>query len=144
MKSKSIIAILVLFTISSNLSYGQTKSLKKPKLIVGIVIDQMRSEQLYKYEKKYSENGFKRIIRDGFHYKNAQYNYTPTVTAAGHSSIYTGTTPAVHGVIANSWYDRYKKVYAKSVEDSSVVLVGSKNINNTGSSPKKLLTTTIL
>jgi len=143
MKSKTITAILVLFIIHSNLSYGQSTSAKKPKLLVGIVIDQMRSEQLYKYENKYSENGFKKILREGFHYKNAQYNYTPTVTAAGHASIYTGTTPAVHGVIGNSWYDRYKKSYTKSVEDSSETLVGSKKVNPTGASPKSLLTTTI-
>jgi len=143
MKSKTITAILVLFIIHSNLSYGQSTSAGKPKLLVGIVIDQMRSEQLYKYENKYSENGFKRILKEGFHYKNAQYNYTPTVTAAGHASIYTGTTPAVHGVIGNSWYDRYKKSYTKSVEDSSETLVGSKKVNPTGASPKRLLTTTI-
>jgi len=143
MKSKTITAILVLFIIHSHLSYGQSTSAEKPKLLVGIVIDQMRSEQLYKYENKYSENGFKKILREGFHYKNAQYNYTPTVTAAGHASIYTGTTPAVHGVIGNSWYDRYKKSYTKSVEDSSETLVGSKKVNPTGASPKSLLTTTI-
>ena len=143
MKSKTITSILVLFIIHSNLSYGQSTSAEKPKLLVGIVIDQMRSEQLYKYENKYSENGFKKILREGFHYKNAQYNYTPTVTAAGHASIYTGTTPAVHGVIGNSWYDRYKKSYTKSVEDSSETLVGSKKVNPTGASPKSLLTTTI-
>ena len=143
MKSKTITAILVLFIIHSNLSYGQSTSAEKPKLLVGIVIDQMRSEQLYKYENKYSENGFKKILREGFHYKNAQYNYTPTVTAAGHASIYTGTTPAVHGVIGNSWYDRYKKSYTKSVEDPSEKLVGSKKVNPTGASPKSLLTTTI-
>lgn len=142
-KSKSIIVSLVLYIISSNFAYGQTEGLKKPKLIIGIVVDQMRSEQLYRYEAKYSESGFKRILRDGFNYKNTQYNYTPTVTAAGHSSIYTGTTPATHGVIGNSWYNRYKNKYTSSVEDTTVVLIGSKNKNNTGASPKQLLTTTI-
>ena len=104
MKSKSIISILILYIISSNFSYGQSDRLKKPKLIIGIVVDQMRSEQLYRYAAKYSDDGFKRILRDGFNFKNTQYNYTPTVTAAGHSSIYTGTTPSKHGVIANSWF----------------------------------------
>lgn len=133
----------MLYIISSNFSYGQPDSLKKPKLIIGIVVDQMRSEQLYRYASKYSEDGFKRILRDGFNFKNTQYNYTPTVTAAGHSSIYTGTTPSIHGVIANSWFNRYKNKYVKSVEDTTVVLIGSKNKNNVGSSPKQLLTSTI-
>ncbi len=142
-KPKKLITFLVLFLITSNFSYGQTEGLKKSKLVVGIVVDQMRAEQLYRYESKYSEDGFKRIMRDGFNYKNTQYNYTPTVTAAGHSSIYTGTTPAMHGVIGNSWYNRYKKKYTSSVEDTTVVLIGSKIQNNTGASPKQLLTTTI-
>jgi predicted AlkP superfamily pyrophosphatase or phosphodiesterase len=142
-KSKRIIAVLIVHIIGLNFSYGQTEGSKKPKLVVGIVVDQMRAEQLYRYEAKYGEDGFKRIMRDGFNFKNTQYNYTPTVTAAGHSSIYTGTTPATHGVIGNSWYDRYKKKYTASVEDTTVVLIGSKNKNNTGASPKKLLTTTI-
>lgn len=142
-KSKTIIIFLVLHIIGLNFSFGQTEGSKKPKLIVGIVVDQMRAEQLYRYEAKYSEDGFKRIIRDGFNYKNSQYNYTPTVTAAGHSSIYTGSTPATHGIIGNSWYNRYKKNYTASVEDTTVVLIGSKNKNNTGASPKQLLTTTI-
>jgi len=142
-KSKKIITVLVLYIIGSNFSYGQTEGLNKPKLVVGIVVDQMRAEQLYRYEEKYSEDGFKRILRDGFNYKNTQYNFTPTATAPGHSSIYTGTTPATHGIIGNSWYNRYKKKYVSSVEDTTVVLIGSKKQNNTGASPKQLLTTTI-
>jgi len=142
-KSKRIISILILYIISSNFSYGQSDGLKKPKLIVGIIVDQMRSEQLYRYAKKYSEDGFKRILRDGFNFKNTQYNFTPTATAPGHSSIFTGTTPATHGIIGNSWYNRYKKKYTSSVEDTTVVLIGSKKQNSTGASPKQLLTTTI-
>ena len=142
-RSKNIITVLVLYIIGSNFSYGQTQGSKKPKLVVGIVVDQMRSEQLYRYEAKFSENGFKRILRDGFNYKNTQYNFIPTVTAAGHSSIYTGTTPAMHGIVGNSWFNRYKKKYTSSVDDTAEVLIGSKNPNNTGASPKQLLTTTI-
>tara|TARA_R110000772_G_scaffold184144_1_gene295226 strand:- start:396 stop:2090 length:1695 start_codon:yes stop_codon:yes gene_type:complete len=142
-KAKSVITALILYIIGSSFSYGQTEGSKKPKLVVGIVVDQMRSEQLYRYEAKYSDDGFKRILRDGFNYKNTKYNYTPTVTAAGHSSIYTGATPAMHGIIGNSWYNRYKKKYTSSVEDTTVVLIGSKKQNNTGASPKQLLTTTI-
>lgn len=141
--SNKIINVLVLYLISLNFSYGQTEGSKKPKLVIGIVVDQMRAEQLYRYETKYSEDGFKRILRDGFNYKNTQYNYTPTVTAAGHSSIYTGTTPAIHGVIGNSWYNRYNEKHTSSVKDTTVVLIGSKNQNNIGASPKQLLTTTI-
>jgi len=142
-KLKTIFITFLWCIIGSNISYGQTVDSKKPKLVVGIIVDQMRAEQLYRYEAKYSEDGFKRILRDGFNFKNTQYNYTPTVTAAGHASIYTGTTPAIHGVIGNSWYNRDTKKYTSSVEDTTVVLIGSKKQNNTGSSPKNLKTTTI-
>lgn len=79
---------------------AQTPS-KKPKLIIGIVVDQMRQDYLYKYADRYSEDGFKRLIREGYMMKNAHYNYIPTYTGPGHASVYTGTTPATHGIIAN-------------------------------------------
>jgi predicted AlkP superfamily pyrophosphatase or phosphodiesterase len=141
--SKKLIFAFVVYIMGSNFSCGQTENSEKPKLVVGIVVDQMRAEQLYRFEAKYSEDGFKRIMRDGFNFKNTQYNFTPTATAPGHSSIYTGTTPAMHGIIGNSWYNRYENKYASSVEDTTVALIGSKIQNNTGASPKQLLTTTI-
>lgn len=115
----------------------------KPTLVVGIVVDQMRAEQLYRYQSKYSQNGFKRLMSAGFNYKNAQYDYTPTVTAAGHASIYTGTTPSIHGVISNSWYNRNNNGYTGSVEDTEFTTVGSRQEASVGGSPKNLLTTTI-
>ncbi|MDZ7650535.1 MAG: alkaline phosphatase family protein [Cytophagales bacterium] len=66
---------------------------QKPKLVVGIVVDQMRQEYLYRFESKFGEQGFKRLMNEGFMLKNAHYNYVPTETGPGHASIYTGTTP---------------------------------------------------
>ncbi|MEJ2584440.1 MAG: alkaline phosphatase family protein [Robiginitalea sp.] len=70
-----------------------------PRLIVGVVVDQMRFDYLYKYQDHYGNDGFKRLMREGFNFKNTHYNYIPTYTAPGHASIYTGTTPEVHGVV---------------------------------------------
>ena len=67
----------------------------KPKLVVGIVVDQMRYDYLYRYWEKYSNDGFKRLLREGFSFENMQYNYAPTVTGPGHAAIYTGAPPAV-------------------------------------------------
>src|SRR5689334_8800466 len=78
----------------------------RPKLVVGIVVDQMRQEYLYRFDSKYGKGGFKRIIGEGFMLKNAHYNYVPTETGPGHASVYTGSTPAIHGIVANEWYDR--------------------------------------
>jgi predicted AlkP superfamily pyrophosphatase or phosphodiesterase len=82
-------------------SYAQAQ--ERPKLVVGIVVDQMRQEYLYRFSDKYGSGGFKRIINDGFMLKNAHYNYVPTETGPGHASVFTGTTPSVHGVVANDW-----------------------------------------
>ena len=76
----------------------------KPKLVVGIVVDQMRNDYIYRYWNRYGEGGFKRLVSKGYHFKNAHYNYIPTYTGPGHSSIYTGTGPRAHGIIANDWH----------------------------------------
>src|SRR5882724_8155686 len=90
---------------------------EKPKLVVGIVVDQMRQEYLYRFEKKYGPGGFKRLMNDGFMLTNAHYNYVPTYTGPGHASIFTGTTPAIHGIIGNDFYDKVSKKTVNCVED---------------------------
>lgn len=140
---KNTVLFVILLLISGNSLLSQTTAQNKPKLVVGIVVDQMRFDYLYKYESKYGEGGFKRIIREGFNFKNTQYNYVPTVTAAGHASIYTGTTPATHGIIGNIWYNIKTKQAVSNVGDDKVVIVGSQLPDSNGLSPHNLLTTTI-
>ena len=110
--------LLVIFFVFANTSNAQ--QLEKPKLVVGIVIDQMRSEYLYRFQDNYTESGFKRLMREGYNVKNTHYNYVPTATGPGHTSIYTGTTPTNHGIVANSWYSRDLKRTINCVEDSTV------------------------
>ena len=133
----------MLLILMMGMVFGQSGPLDKPKLVVGIVVDQMRFDQLYKYENKYGANGFKKLMREGFNYKNTNKNYIPTFTAPGHASIYTGTTPSYHGIIGNVWYDRYKHGIRGNVEDSTELLVGTQLADNRGVSPRNLLTTTI-
>ncbi|WP_299162099.1 alkaline phosphatase PafA [uncultured Eudoraea sp.] len=135
-----IIAITALFFLNGYITRSQAD---KPKLVVGIVVDQMRFDHLYKYQERFSNGGFKRIMRDGFNYKNTQYNYIPTVTAAGHASIYTGTTPSAHGIIGNTWYQRSSKQVITNIGDSNELIVGTTDVNSYGASPRNLLTTTI-
>ena len=116
------------------------KAQDRPKLVVGIVVDQMRQEYLYRYESKYSEGGFKRLMNNGFMLTNAHYNYVPTETGPGHASIYTGTTPAIHGIVANDWYDRVLKREVNCVRDEKQL--GS-DAKSELVSPSKLLATTI-
>jgi predicted AlkP superfamily pyrophosphatase or phosphodiesterase len=97
----------------------------RPQLVVGIVVDQMRQDFLYRYWDKYGDDGFKRLLREGFNFKNGHYNYAPTYTGPGHASVYTGTTPEVHGIIGNNWYQRETKHAIYCAEDNAVQTVGS-------------------
>lgn len=113
-----------------------------PKLVVGIVVDQMRQEYLYRYERKFGEGGFKRLMSQGFMLKNAHYNYVPTYTGPGHASVYTGTTPSIHGIISNDWYDKTIGKGVNCVGDERQKPVGSE-AGNGDVSPWRLLATTI-
>lgn len=114
----------------------------KPKLVVGIVVDQMRYDYLTRFSDRYSEGGFKRLLNNGFSLENAHYNYIPTYTAVGHTSIYTGTTPDNHGIISNNWYDKFLKKSIYCVDDDTYKTVG--NDSQAGKkSPHRLFTTTI-
>ena len=114
----------------------------KPKLVVGIVVDQMRYDFLYRYWNKYGEGGFKRLVKEGFQYTNTHYNYVPTYTGPGHASIYTGTTPSVHGIIANDWYNRELDRLIYCTEDKKAQTVGSNTLSGQ-MSPANLWVTTI-
>lgn len=115
----------------------------KPKLVVGIVVDQMRMEYLYRFANDFSQNGFKRIMNNGFTFHNAHFNYMPTYTAPGHASIYTGTTPATHGIVGNEWFSRLSGKDMYCTDDASVSTLGDGTVNEGKMSPKNLLATTI-
>ncbi len=118
---KFIFTSLILFITS--FSYSQQKD--SPKLVVGIVVDQMCYDYIYRYYSKYSDGGFKRLMEEGANCRNTQYNYIPTYTGPGHASIYTGTTPSNHGIVANDWYDRTTGGSVNCVTDSTVTPIGT-------------------
>lgn len=116
----------------------------RPKLVVGIVIDQMRWDYLYRFNPLYKANGgFKRLIGEGFSCDNTLVPYTPTITACGHTCVYTGSVPSVHGITGNNWWDNdlMRSVYCS--EDKTVKGVGSKSEQDGQMSPRNMLTTTI-
>lgn len=116
--------------------------MQRPKLVVGIVVDQMRYDYLYRYWSKYGNNGFKKLLTQGFNFKNTQYSYVPTYTGPGHASIYTGSVPALNGIVGNNWYERDQEQVVYCVDDKSVQTVGSSS--DAGQmSPVNLKTTTI-
>lgn len=132
---KSLALFLFLLSIAS---FAQDR----PRLVVGITVDQMRQEFLYRYEKKFGPGGFRRLMNEGFMLKNAHYNYVPTYTGPGHASIFTGTTPAVHGVIGNDWYDKESQKMVNCVGDERQKPVGVEQ-GRGAVSPWRMMSTTI-
>jgi len=142
-------ALILLFPTFITTSFAQKKpstsisnSIPRPKLVVGLVVDQMRWDYLYRYYDRYQNGGFKRMLNEGFTCENTNIDYIPTVTAAGHTCIYTGSVPAIHGMTGNDFIIQStgKSVYC--TEDSTVKTVGS--TSNAGEmSPRNLLTSTI-
>ena len=130
------------FTLVLSIGITQAQTVSRPKLVVGIVVDQMRWDYLYRFYDRFGTGGFKRMLTQGFSCENTLIPYTPTYTAAGHSSVYTGSVPAINGILGNNWYRRDMKRNIYCTEDTSVVCVGS--TSSAGKmSPRNLNTTTI-
>ncbi len=147
MYSKRVIACIV-FLISCQL-YAQKKSAvmqsantEKPKIVIGLVVDQMRWDYLYKFQSKYGNNGFKKLLKSGFSCDNTMITHMPTYTAVGHTGIYTGSIPALHGIVGNNWYDKSQAKMMYCTQDDSVQGVGT-NSEEGKMSPKNLVTNTI-
>ena len=148
---------IVVFTIGCNIETdmvvktGIGASEDSPKLIIGITIDQMRADYLHRYSPYFSEGGFARLQEDGFTCYDHHFGYAPTYTGPGHASIFTGTTPAIHGIVANDWYLRENKGSVYCTSDDSVFGVGVDGIDKDGSvygssgkmAPTRMLTSTI-
>lgn len=121
----------------------QNQGVPRPKLVVGVMIDQMRWDYLYRYYNVYKQNGgFKRLLNDGFTCENTLIPYTPTYTAVGHSSVYTGSVPAISGITGNDWYDKLQHKFVYCTDDSTATTVGS-STNAGKMSPRNLLVTTV-
>jgi predicted AlkP superfamily pyrophosphatase or phosphodiesterase len=139
----SIAAAALLSVITINAQKNKNNQVDRPKLVVGLVIDQMRWDYLYRYYSKYGNDGFKRLLNKGYSLNNIHIPYVPTVTALGHTSIYTGSVPAIHGIAGNDWTDKEtgKNVYCTT--DENVQPVGTTNVKVGSHSPKNLWSTTV-
>jgi predicted AlkP superfamily pyrophosphatase or phosphodiesterase len=136
---QKVVSTLALILGFISISYAQVS---RPKLVVGIVVDQMRYDYLYRYYDQYGNDGFKRLLREGQSCENTHFDYVPTYTAPGHAAIYTGAYPSLHGIVGNDWYDRSwgRKRYV--TKDTTVQSVGTTSKYGMHS-PRVLLTTTI-
>ncbi len=138
----------ILLVVCIGLTFISVKAQKgnkinsSPKLVVGIVVDQMRYDYLTRFYNRFGEGGFKRMIQEGFNCKNNHFNYVPTYTGPGHASVYTGTTPKNHGIISNNWYDKFDKKMVYCASDAKVAAVGSDS-ELEKMSPHRMKTTTV-
>ncbi len=119
--TKRILPFVFLFLFGTG--YAQTPA--KPKLVVGLVVDQMRWDFLYRFQDRYGNGGFKRMLGEGFSCENTFIPYTPTYTAPGHACVYTGSVPSLNGIVGNNWYDKYAGQIVYCTEDSTVSTIGS-------------------
>lgn len=136
----SFIALAFLGCGSAAAQQVNVSNVQRPKLVVGIVVDQMRWDYLYRYQKRYGEGGFKRLLNEGFSCENTRIPYVPSVTAIGHTCLYTGSVPSIHGIAGNNFVKNGKKVYC--TDDETVKPVGS-NSKAGLMSPRNLWVTTL-
>lgn len=138
-------ALLVLLMLVVNVctyAQKQTSILQRPKLVVGIMVDQMRWDYLYRYYNRYQANGFKRMMNEGFTCDNTYIDYVPTVTAVGHTTTYTGSVPSIHGITGNDFIIGATGKVMYCTSDSTVQTVGSTSTSGR-MSPRNMLTSTI-
>lgn len=138
---KKVLTFLGLIIIFQSIfAQGKPAELERPRLVVGIVVDQMRWDYLVRYSDRYGSGGFNRLMRDGYNCNRLLINYLPTVTAVGHTSVYTGSVPAFTGIIAN--HMKIDGKWGSSVDDMSCQPLGT--TSKVGqASPHKLLVTTM-
>ncbi|MFA5245478.1 MAG: alkaline phosphatase family protein, partial [Pedobacter sp.] len=143
------ITLLSCCTLSLNAQQAKTQTqvktqgVPRPKLVVGIMVDQMRWDYLYRFYERYGNSGFKRMLQEGFSCENAYINYVPSVTGIGHSTVYTGSVPAIHGITGNDWIIQATGKNMYCAADSSVKTVGSSTEDVGKMSPKNLLVTSM-
>ena len=137
--NKSFLAVIFLILIT----IPGMAQLKRPKLVVGIVVDQMRPDYLTRFYDQFGDGGFKKLMSDGFTMWNIHYNYIPTYTGPGHASIYSGTTPRYHGIVGNDIYYRDAKKSEYCVNDTFNVVGNGLAEPGKGMSPRKMIATNI-
>ena len=116
---------------------------QKPKLVVGIVVDQMKMEYLYRFSNDFSNKGFKKLMAEGFTFHNMHYNFMPTYTAPGHAAIFTGALPNVNGIVGNDWFNKGTGKEMYCTDDASVTTLVEGTESEGKMSPKNLFSTTI-
>lgn len=139
---KKIFPLLALLSINT-IAFNQDRNIppEKPKLVVGIVISEMRYDYLNRYWENFGENGFKKLFSTGTVFKNAHHDYLLAESGPGYASIATGAYPDVHGVVSNYWYEELKDKVNSCIEDDKARTIGG-SYESGKYTPSKLLAVT--
>jgi predicted AlkP superfamily pyrophosphatase or phosphodiesterase len=142
----TVLAIFALITVSPRAQSTRPAAVpaaEKPRLVVLLSVDQMRGDYIDKYGHQWTK-GLHRMVTEGAWFRDANYPYYTTVTCAGHASIGTGTVPAVHGMIANSWADRNNSRIVSCTDDESEKAISyGPTPNSVGHSARNLMSPTL-
>ncbi|MEP2715130.1 alkaline phosphatase family protein [Pseudophaeobacter sp.] len=127
-----------------------------PRLVLQITVDQLRPDLISRYSRGYGVGGFNYLLRNGAVFKNAHHAHANTETIVGHTTLATGADPAIHGMVANLWFDRKEGRQFYNVQDEEFPLLGAKGVDQEdeidptqraattdGRSPRAILTSTI-
>ncbi|MFC1824819.1 alkaline phosphatase family protein [Thermodesulfobacteriota bacterium] len=143
MKLKGLFLILIVSLLAHVLILPASADDKNPKLILQITVDQLRGDLPMRFKERLGKGGFRYLLENGIHYKNAHYQHANTETAVGHATLATGADPSRHGIIANDWIDQQTGKFVYNTEDDRHHIIGSKPKPHKGVSPRNLLATTI-
>ena len=130
------------FSLTANSTPPQELAQKKPKVVIGIVIENMRPDYVQRYWNKFGENGFRKLYNNGAVCKNVQLKQLIQSYSSGTATLFTGTTPATHGIISKVWFDKFNGVETECTDDKNFMTVGS-DTKQGNASPVKLLSATI-
>ena len=139
-----LLPLVILLSLAACQSHPSTK-VRRPKLVVGIVIDQMRWDYLARFADRFGDGGFKRLLAQGFSCDNTMINYLPAFTAVGHTCIFTGSVPAFSGIAGNDWVEQSTGQRVYCTDDSTVLAVGAEDPSSKDGkmSPRNLLVSTV-
>ena len=145
MNKRNFLPVLLSLCLLNACRQSASSDLRRPKLVVGIVIDQMRWDYLYRYYDRFGDGGFKRLLKRGFSCENTMINYLPSYTAVGHTCIFTGSVPAFSGISGNDWIEQATGQRMYCTDDSTVKSVGAEDPESKEGkmSPRNLLVSTI-
>ena len=115
MKERILTSLIAAFVLAGLQAQAQTST--TPRLVVGLTIDQFRADYMEAFSALYGERGFKKLLKEGRIYYNAEYDFINVDRSSAVASIYTGATPYYNGIVGNNWMDRSSLRIIKAVDD---------------------------